>query len=190
MAHFAEINENNEILRVLVVGNDDIQDENGIEQENLGIEFLKNLFGDNTTWLQTSYNINFRGNYAEVGGSYDPINDRFIPAKPYPSWVWDENILDWIAPVDKPEGVDERWGWSETKYNEDGDGWQELYTYPSWIQNKIWVWNIDFQYFEAIQPYPSWSLNENDLWQAPLPYPDSGNWEWSEAQQNWIEYTP
>ena len=78
MAHFAELNELNIVGRVIVVNNDVITDENGIEQEEIGINFCKSLYGENTTWIQTSYNNNFRGQYASSGMIYDPIEDKFI----------------------------------------------------------------------------------------------------------------
>ena len=78
MAHFAELNEINEVIRVIVVSNNDIVDENGNEQESKGIEFCKSLFGQNTRWIQTSYNANFRGKYAGERDIYDPVNDIFI----------------------------------------------------------------------------------------------------------------
>ena len=82
MAHFAELNENNVVLRVVVVSNDDITDENGVEQEQLGIAFMKNLLGPETRWVQTSYNGNFRGKYTGAGDIYDPIADVFKEPEP------------------------------------------------------------------------------------------------------------
>jgi len=78
MAHFAELDTNNVVLRVLVVGNDKITDDNGQEQEALGVTFLQNLFGADTRWMQTSYNANFRGLYAGMGFTYDPVADVFV----------------------------------------------------------------------------------------------------------------
>lgn len=78
MAHFAELDPNNVVLRVLVVGNDKITDENGQEQEQLGINFLQGLFGADTRWVQTSYNGNFRGRYAGAGFTYDADADVFV----------------------------------------------------------------------------------------------------------------
>ena len=77
MAHFAELNENNVVLRVIVVHNNDTHDENGVEQESLGQAFCTNLFGGN--WKQTSYNGNMRKNYAGIGFTYDPVLDEFNP---------------------------------------------------------------------------------------------------------------
>lgn len=78
MAHFAELDTNNVVLRVLVVSNDNITDDNGKEQESLGISFLQNLFGVDTNWLQTSYNGKIRGKYAGIGDTYDEANDVFV----------------------------------------------------------------------------------------------------------------
>lgn len=77
MAHFAELSPSSTVLRVVVVSNDDITDENGQEQESLGIAFLQNLLGPDTRWVQTSYNDNFRGRYAGIGMVYDPVADEF-----------------------------------------------------------------------------------------------------------------
>lgn len=100
MAHFAEIGLNNTVLQVIVVHNNELLDENGIEREEKGINFCRNLFGG--TWLQTSYNANFRKNYAGVGFTYDSSRDAFIPPKPYTSWLLDENTCQWQAPIPYP----------------------------------------------------------------------------------------
>lgn len=78
MAHFAQLDENNIVTGVLVVNNEDIIDENGNESEQKGIDFLKSLFGNDTKWVQTSYNNRFRNKYACIGDQFDPINDVFI----------------------------------------------------------------------------------------------------------------
>jgi hypothetical protein len=78
MAHFAQLDENNVVLQVIVVSNNDILDENGMEDESIGIAFCKNLLGEDTQWVQTSYNGKTRGGFAGVGGSYDPVADVFI----------------------------------------------------------------------------------------------------------------
>jgi len=82
MAHFAELDSNNTVLRVLVVDNFMLKDEQGNEQEQLGIDFLKSLFGADTNWKQTSYNGNTRKNYAGIGYTYDTSRDAFINPKP------------------------------------------------------------------------------------------------------------
>ena len=79
MAHFAELDQDNTVLQVLVVDNDRITDDTGQEQESLGIVFLQQLFGSHTRWVQTSYSARFRGKYAGIGDSYDAGSDTFIP---------------------------------------------------------------------------------------------------------------
>ena len=100
MAHFAEINSNNKVLRVVVVNNNELL-VNGVENEQKGIDFCKSLFGSNTNWIQTSYNNNFRKQYAGINYTYDPIKDKFISPQPYPSWSLDASD-NWQAPIPKP----------------------------------------------------------------------------------------
>ena len=76
MAHFAQIDSNSLVLRVIVVNNSDILDANGNESEEIGKQFCSNLLGGN--WVQTSYNNNFRGKYAGIGDLYDSINEIFV----------------------------------------------------------------------------------------------------------------
>jgi hypothetical protein len=116
MAHFAELDANNVVLRVIVVGNKDTADAAGVEKEHIGAAFCERLFGG--TWKQTSYNGNKRKNYAGIGYSYDAGRDAFIPPKPYNSWVLDEQTCLWKAPVDMPAdaGTGEppkRYSWDE-----------------------------------------------------------------------------
>jgi len=93
MAHFAEIDENNIVTRVLVVDN---------SNEHRGQEFLAEDMGLGGTWIQTSYNNNFRKQFAGIGFTYDEVNDVFVAPKPYPSWILNSNF-DWEAPVPYPE---------------------------------------------------------------------------------------
>lgn len=99
MAHFAQIDEHGTVVQIIVVNNEDILDDNGQESEAIGKQFCANLLGGE--WVQTSYNNNFRKQYASIGGSYDSPNDVFISDKPYTSWVLDENF-DWQAPIPVP----------------------------------------------------------------------------------------
>ena len=110
MANFAELNENNIVTKVLVVSNEDIKDSNGNESEEIGINFLENIFG-HRNWKQTSYNSNFRINYAGVGYKYHRDIDGFSPPQPFPSWSLNEKTLEWEAPITKPSnGV---YSWNE-----------------------------------------------------------------------------
>ena len=78
MAHFAKINSDNIVEQVIVVNNEVLHDDKGVEQESIGVAFCQSLFGADTNWVQTSYNGSFRGRYAGAGMTYDPIKDEFV----------------------------------------------------------------------------------------------------------------
>lgn len=82
MAHFAELDADNIVLRVVVIANEDCTYADGNESEEVGIAFCKTLWGDDTRWVQTSYNGNTRGGYAGVGFKYDPKKDKFVDVRP------------------------------------------------------------------------------------------------------------
>ena len=111
MAHFAKINSDNIVEQVIVVNNNVVQDILQRDVEQLGIDFCKKLFGDETNWVQTSYNNNIRKQFAKIGDTYDKEKDKFISPQPFPSWVLDEND-DWQAPTPKPED-DKSYVWNE-----------------------------------------------------------------------------
>ena len=101
MAHFARLDENNVVIRVHVVHNDVIT-KDGKEDEALGVAFLTKLHGAGT-YVQTSYNNNFRKNYAGKGMIYDAVRDAFYPpTSPYASWTLDEETLVWNPPKPLP----------------------------------------------------------------------------------------
>lgn len=102
MAHFAQLDENNTVIQVIVVANEAIMID-GVESEDAGIFFCKSLYGIDTRWRQTSYNGNFRKHYAGIGYAYDPVLNAFIPPKPYPSWLLDTENCNWVAPVPMPD---------------------------------------------------------------------------------------
>jgi hypothetical protein len=112
MAHFAKL-ENNIVTTVVSVVNEVLKDSNGIEQEQLGINFLRNLYNEpNAIWKQTSYNKNFRKNYAGIGYTYNEDRDAFIPPKHYASWILNEDTCLWEAPVAMPID-DNKYTWNE-----------------------------------------------------------------------------
>jgi hypothetical protein len=112
MAHFAEIDENNIVLRVLVA--DEVYD-----NDQPGDEWLTENLGGR--WIQTSYNTYqnthkldgtpLRGNFAGIGMTYDEERDAFLYPKRFPSWVLNEEIANWEAPVSQPE--EGRHSWDE-----------------------------------------------------------------------------
>ena len=125
MAHFAILNESNIVTRVEVINNDVILDGDGVEQEQLGIDFLTELYGAGN-YKQTSYNGNIRKNYAGVGHTFDSGRDAFIAPKPYPSWTLVEDTCQWTAPVTYPDDG-KNYMWNEDNYQADNNtGWVEL----------------------------------------------------------------
>jgi len=119
MAHFAEIDENNVVLRVLVV--DDLH-------EDRGQEFLAEDLGFGGTWIKTSYNtlggqhknggVPLRKNYAAIGYTYDQQRDAFIPPKPFNSWTLNEDTCWWECPVPYPQDGNLYF------WNEDNQSWE------------------------------------------------------------------
>ena len=121
MAHFAILDESNIVTRVEVINNAVLLDGDGVEQEQLGIDFLTKLYGIGN-YKQTSYNKKIRKNYAGVGYTYDAVKDKFIKSKPYASWSLDEND-DWKAPITYPDD-DKDYYWNEDNYQADNNtGW-------------------------------------------------------------------
>jgi|TARA_R110000751_G_scaffold80280_1_gene162109 hypothetical protein len=97
MAHFANIDENNIVVQVIVVHNDVLLDEDGVEQESLGASFCSNLLSHlGGSWVQTSYNNTFRGIFAGSGMTYDESNDIFVagPEVDYPDNSLGEPLVD------------------------------------------------------------------------------------------------
>ena len=115
MAHFAELDANNVVLRVIVVDNKDTADAAGVEKEHIGAAFCERLFGG--TWKQTSYNASFRKHYAGIGYTYNSVRDAFIPPQPYQSWTLDDDA-NWQSPVAMPTDGG-RYSWNETTQNWD-----------------------------------------------------------------------
>jgi hypothetical protein len=130
MAHYAELNQNNEVIYVVYMDNEIITDENGNEVEELGIQHLHTHHGAERKWVRTSYRGNFRNKYAGLGDTYREDLDMFISPSPYPSWILNENTGQWEAPVTQPELTQEQidggyyYTWNEEEYNSDNTtGW-------------------------------------------------------------------
>ena len=118
MAHFAKLGKGNIVEQVVVLNNNIITDANGQEQEQLGVDFLNNMYGTNDVWKQASYNGSFRKNFAGLGFKYDQGRDAFIEPKPFNSWNLNETTCRWEAPVAKPDdGQYYRW-------NEENQQWE------------------------------------------------------------------
>ena len=138
MAHFAQLDENNVVTQVIVVGNSDTADVNGVESENIGVAFCQSLLGAETNWKQTSYNGNMRGNYAGIGMTFMSgvatlgvgSTDVFVPQQPHASWTISTTEARWEAPLTEPTLTDEQraagsyYTWDESAYQADNStGW-------------------------------------------------------------------
>ena len=120
MAHFAKLNENNIVTEVVVVNNDILLEVDGTESENKGKTFLNSVFGT-SNWVKTSYNGNFRKQFAGIGYTFDSDNNVFISPRPFESWTLDENF-DWQPPINIPSdfnGINYLW-------NEENQNWENI----------------------------------------------------------------
>ena len=107
MAHFAELNSSNEVIRVVVISNEDV-DANGGDLSTDAETFVASIVPHSESgvaWKQTSYHSNFRKLYCGPGDIYDSFKDKFITQQPFPSWYLDNNN-DWQPPVNFPDTVD------------------------------------------------------------------------------------
>ena len=123
MAYFAKLGTGNIVEQVISINNAVITDANGVEQEQLGNDFINKLYNTRDVWKQTSYNNNFRKNFAGIGYQYDQTRDAFIAPKPYQSWILNEDTCRWEAPVAMPELTQEQidnknyYAWNEQIIN-------------------------------------------------------------------------
>jgi hypothetical protein len=102
MSYFAKLDANNLVLEVIAVSNATIDYLPFPESEPIGVAFCQSLYGADTIWKQTSYNSNFRKNYAGIAYTYNPGIDAFVPPQPYPSWILNLTTAQWEAPVPYP----------------------------------------------------------------------------------------
>jgi hypothetical protein len=128
MASFAKIGLNNKVIEIVSVNNEVLKDSSGVEREELGIQFLNELYKW-PIWKQTSYNTHggihdnggtpFRKNHAGIGYIYDEDRDAFIPKKPYNSWILNEQTCLWESPIPIPSDAsfDKRYQWNENLAN-------------------------------------------------------------------------
>ena len=137
MAHYAKLGANNKVIAVHVVADSDCQNADGIEDEEVGRQFLERIHSW-PLWKKTSYNTMgnkhssgddskaFRGNYAGIGMTYDEDNDIFISKKPYTSWVLNTAEARWQSPIgDEPELTEEEKETHIYEWNEDNQSWDK-----------------------------------------------------------------
>lgn len=148
MAHFAELNSDNIVTRVVVIDNKNCLDDNGNESESVGISFCRSLYGNDTNWAQTSYNSNFRGNYAGIGMTYIENASTlgvantsvFVETQPGTDWSLNSDTLEWDPPIPKPELTPEQvdalfygYEWVDDNYKNYIAGIDTTSEHPGWI---------------------------------------------------------
>jgi hypothetical protein len=99
MAHFAKLDIDNTVIEVITINNDVLDPTN---EEGSGIAFCQSIYGQNTRWIQTSYNNSFRKRFAAIGYRYDFVRDAFIAPKPFNSWILNEETCQWNPPTPYP----------------------------------------------------------------------------------------
>ena len=120
MGNFAKLDDQNNVTSVIVVNNETLDNLPFPESEPVGVAFLTDWSGGYTNWKQTSYNANFRKNYAGAGYTYDAVFDAFIAPKPFPSWLLNTTTCQWEAPIPYPtDGKNYYW-------NEETQQWVEI----------------------------------------------------------------
>ena len=112
MAYFAKLGTGNIVEQVISINNSVITDANGVEQEQLGVDFINKLYNTRDVWKQTSYNNNIRKNYAGIGFQYDQVRDAFIAPKPFNSWILNEDTCKWESPIPYPQD-NNKYNWNE-----------------------------------------------------------------------------
>jgi hypothetical protein len=120
MAHFAQIDDSNNVLRVIVVADSDASN------EAAGIAFCKSLVGSDTNWVETKKDGSIRTRFAGPGFTYDSSRDAFIPPKPYASWVINESTKDWEAPASKPGDYENTIDGPNYIWNESTTAWESI----------------------------------------------------------------
>ena len=120
MAHFAQLDSEKKVINVIFVNNSELLNDSGQEDEAKGIRFCQSLI--NGEWVQTSYNASFRKRFASIGFGYDSALDAFIPPKPFSSWVLNEAVALWEAPIPMPtSGGPFRWDESALQWVSSAD---------------------------------------------------------------------
>ena len=138
MAHYAKLGANNKVISVEVVADTDCQNTDGIEDEEVGRQFLERIHSW-PLWKQTSYNTSgnkhksgddskaLRGNYAGIGMTYDEDNDLFLPKKPFVSWTLNVAEARWQSPIgDAPELSEEEMTTHRYEWNESTGAWDKV----------------------------------------------------------------
>tara|TARA_R100001163_G_C4995998_1_gene146856 strand:+ start:354 stop:833 length:480 start_codon:yes stop_codon:yes gene_type:complete len=157
MAHFAEIDNNNKVLRVVVGCNTDV-DNNGGDQSNTAAEHFKSVVSlseNGVKWVQTSYNKNFRGNFAGEGFEWDEVNNIFWAPQPYASWTKDIASAKWVAPITKPAWTEEEsTAYQIIEWDEANTRWIKESTIPD-ENNELsrWAWDSNSSSYNFVEKF-------------------------------------
>jgi len=150
MAHFAELESKTDptgftsdthlvVKRIVVVGNDVVPSDEHVDGET----WCANFFGGGT-WKQTSYNNNFRKQFASTGYVYNSSKNKFLKPQPHASWSLNEDD-DWEAPVTEPNDIE----WRAYSWNETDRRWQGYYMKPGENNSTLYIWNPSNSKWEA-----------------------------------------
>jgi hypothetical protein len=169
MAHYAFIDENN-IVTEVITGVDENIIQIDLDGTEVGgsSESWETWYGNfrGQTCKRTSYNGNYRKNYAGIGYTYDEQRDAFIPPKTYPSWTLNEDTYLWDPLISHPD--------------------TNFISQPYQIYNR-YFWNEDIVNWELQKPFESWELSQDNYYISPIPYPNDGNnYYWDEDTLSWI----
>ena len=183
MAHFARLDKDNTVVDILKVDNELILDDNGVEQESIGIQKLQ-VGNPGGTFVKTSYNTEanehraggtpFRKNYPAVGYTYDPVRDAFYAPQPFESWTLNEDKCIWECPLPHPEQDEEN-------------------PIPYYWKDDTQEW-VDYEYYSEPYSYehiyPSWIWNTSTgEYEPPIAEPDiedKNSYIWSEENEAWM----
>ncbi len=173
MAHFAEVDKNNIVIRVVVVDDNTIRNSENREDEALGRANLEAQLGG--TWIQTSYNGKIRKHFAGKGMLWDEGRNAFYGQQPFKSWTLNEDTLKWEPPTPLPEdaALGRAYEWNEKKKQ-----WEEDVRPPSWS------WNPDAIYDDPI----SGESIPRPQYEPPVAYPDDpdNQYDWDEETTSWV----
>ncbi len=171
MAHFAEVGDDNIVIRVVVVDDSTIRNSENKEDETLGQANLEAQLGG--TWVQTSYNNKFRVRFAGAGMIWDEGRNAFYLPSPFESWVFNEETFDWDAPTPLPE--DAALG-RAYEWNEKNKQWEEDVRPPSWS------WDPDYTFTD---PETGETVN-SPRYRPPVDPPvDDQDYDWNEETTSW-----
>ena len=186
MAHFAELDSNNVVLRTIVVSDANTSSD-GVEKEEIGVAYCKSVFGEDTVWKQCSRSMRIRKVFPSPGAIYSDELDIFHNPAPYPSWIMNE-LGDWLPPYEpsvltaEQEEQGFKYDWNEALHEESNEGWV-LYT-PQVIEitEQPWPYSVNVPVGSSATFSASASANKDGIY-ACL----HKKWVDDVGQEEWVE---